>query len=51
MAARELIEAAALGFDQKRQPDAQEVVQDAMMRAHRALTKQYDEARCAALAG
>ena len=29
--------------------DAQEVVQDAMMRAHRALTKQYDEARCAAL--
>ncbi|HEU4521655.1 MAG TPA: sigma-70 family RNA polymerase sigma factor [Thermoanaerobaculia bacterium] len=30
--------------------DAQEVVQDAMMRAHRALTKQYDEARCAALA-
>jgi len=30
--------------------DAQEVVQDAMMRAHRALTRQYDEARCAALA-
>lgn len=30
--------------------DAQEVVQDAMMRAHRALTKQYDEARCTALA-
>lgn len=30
--------------------DAQEVVQDAMLRAHRALTKQYDEARCAALA-
>jgi RNA polymerase sigma-70 factor (ECF subfamily) len=30
--------------------DAQEVVQDAMMRAHRALTQQYDEARCAALA-
>jgi RNA polymerase sigma-70 factor (ECF subfamily) len=30
--------------------DAQEVVQDAMMRAHRALTHQYDEARCAALA-
>jgi RNA polymerase sigma-70 factor (ECF subfamily) len=30
--------------------DAQEVVQDAMIRAHRALTKQYDEARCAALA-
>ena len=30
--------------------DAQEVVQDALMRAHRALTKQYDEARCAALA-
>jgi RNA polymerase sigma-70 factor (ECF subfamily) len=29
--------------------DAQEVVQDAMMRAHRALTRQYDEARCAAL--
>lgn len=29
--------------------DAQEVVQDAMMRAHRALTKQYDEARCRAL--
>ena len=30
--------------------DAQEVVQDAMMRAHRALTRQYDESRCAALA-
>ncbi|HEX2121515.1 MAG TPA: RNA polymerase sigma factor [Thermoanaerobaculia bacterium] len=30
--------------------DAQEVVQDAMLRAHRALTRQYDEARCAALA-
>ena len=30
--------------------DAQEVVQDALMRAHRALTKQYDEARVAALA-
>src|SRR5204862_7403639 len=30
--------------------DAQEVVQDAMMRAHRALTRQYDEVRCAALA-
>jgi RNA polymerase sigma-70 factor (ECF subfamily) len=30
--------------------DAQEVVQDGMMRAHRALTRQYDEARCAALA-
>jgi RNA polymerase sigma-70 factor (ECF subfamily) len=30
--------------------DAQEVVQDAMMRAHRALTRQYDEQRCAALA-
>ncbi len=30
--------------------DAQEVVQDAMMRAHRALTRQYDEARCSALA-
>jgi RNA polymerase sigma-70 factor, ECF subfamily len=30
--------------------DAQEVVQDAMMRAHKALTKQYDAARCAALA-
>src|ERR1700688_2272342 len=30
--------------------DAQEVVQDAMMRAHRALTRQYDEERCAALA-
>lgn len=29
--------------------DAQEVVQDAMLRAHRALTRQYDEARCAAL--
>jgi RNA polymerase sigma-70 factor (ECF subfamily) len=25
-------------------------VQDAMLRAHRALTRQYDEARCAALA-
>ncbi|MEO8381380.1 MAG: sigma-70 family RNA polymerase sigma factor [Acidobacteriota bacterium] len=30
--------------------DAQEVVQDAMLRAHRALTRQYDEARCTALA-
>ena len=30
--------------------DAQEVVQDALMRAHKALTKQYDEARVAALA-
>ncbi|MEA2161912.1 MAG: hypothetical protein QOK37_39 [Thermoanaerobaculia bacterium] len=30
--------------------DAQEVVQDAMMRAHKALTRQYDEARCATLA-
>jgi RNA polymerase sigma-70 factor (ECF subfamily) len=30
--------------------DAQEVVQDAMMRAHKALTRQYDETRCAALA-
>lgn len=30
--------------------DAQEVVQDAMMRAHRALTRQYDESRCATLA-
>jgi RNA polymerase sigma-70 factor (ECF subfamily) len=29
--------------------DAQEVVQDAMMRAHRALTRQYDEPRVAAL--
>ena len=30
--------------------DAQEVVQDALMRAHKALTKQYDEARVAELA-
>jgi len=30
--------------------DAQEVVQDAMMRAHKALTRQYDEARCRDLA-
>ena len=30
--------------------DAQEVVQDAMLRAHRALTRQYDEARVTALA-
>src|SRR5207245_4939001 len=30
--------------------DAQEVVQDAMMRAHRALTRQYSAERCAALA-
>lgn len=30
--------------------DAQEVVQDAMLRAHRALTRQYDAARVAALA-
>ena len=30
--------------------DAQEVVQDALMRAHKALTRQYDEERCAKLA-
>lgn len=30
--------------------DAQEVVQDAMMRAHKALTRQYDVRRCAELA-
>jgi|ERR1051325_5744940 RNA polymerase sigma-70 factor (ECF subfamily) len=30
--------------------DAQEVVQDAILRAHRALTKQYDELRCRELA-
>src|SRR5947199_4758063 len=30
--------------------DAQEVVQDALLRAHKALTKQYDEERVAALA-
>jgi RNA polymerase sigma-70 factor (ECF subfamily) len=30
--------------------DAQEVVQDAFIRAHRALTRQYDEARCIDLA-
>jgi RNA polymerase sigma-70 factor (ECF subfamily) len=30
--------------------DAQEVVQDTFLRAHRAITRQYDEARCAALA-
>lgn len=30
--------------------DAQEVVQDAMMRAHRALTRQYDEAKVTTLA-
>jgi RNA polymerase sigma-70 factor (ECF subfamily) len=30
--------------------DAQEVVQDTFIRAHRALTRQYDQARCAALA-
>ncbi|HUP62536.1 MAG TPA: RNA polymerase sigma factor [Thermoanaerobaculia bacterium] len=30
--------------------DAQEVVQDAMLRAHRALTRQYDAVRVAALA-
>jgi len=30
--------------------DAQEVVQDAMMRAHKALTRQYDVARCETLA-
>src|SRR5260221_4710031 len=29
--------------------DAKEVVQDALMRAHKALTRQYDEARCATL--
>ena len=30
--------------------DAQEVVQDALLRAHKALTRQYDEQRCEALA-
>ena len=30
--------------------DAQEVVQDALVRAHRALSRQYDQARCASLA-
>lgn len=30
--------------------DAQEIVQDAFLRAHRALTRQYDEARCRELA-
>jgi len=30
--------------------DAQEVVQDALMRAHRALTRQYDAGRCETLA-
>jgi len=30
--------------------DAQEVVQDALMRAHRALSRRYDESRCASLA-
>ena len=30
--------------------DAEEVVQDALLRAHRALTVQYDESRCASLA-
>jgi RNA polymerase sigma-70 factor (ECF subfamily) len=30
--------------------DAQEVVQDAMLRAHHALTRQYDEERCSQLA-
>jgi len=30
--------------------DAQEVVQDAFLRAHRALTRQYDEERCRKLA-
>lgn len=30
--------------------DAQEVVQDAILRAHRALTRRYDEERCAQLA-
>lgn len=29
--------------------DAEEVVQDALLRAHRALTRQYDETRCAEL--
>ena len=29
--------------------DAQEVVQDALMRAHKALTRQYDEERCSSL--
>ncbi len=31
-------------------PDAQEVVQDALVRAHQALCRRYDEARCASLA-
>jgi RNA polymerase sigma-70 factor (ECF subfamily) len=30
--------------------DAQEVVQDALVRAHRALSRQYDESKCASLA-
>src|SRR5262245_8334814 len=30
--------------------DAQEVVQDALVRAHRALSRRYDESRCASLA-
>lgn len=30
--------------------DAQEVVQDALVRAHRALSRQYDASRCASLA-
>jgi RNA polymerase sigma-70 factor (ECF subfamily) len=29
--------------------DAQEVVQDTFLRAHKALTRQYDESKCAAL--
>lgn len=30
-------------------PDAQEVVQDALIRAHKALCRQYDESKCASL--
>jgi len=49
----ERYEAPLFGYAQgilQNSPDAQEVVQDALVRAHRALTRQYDESRCASLA-
>lgn len=49
----ETFEAALFNYAQRilqNHSDAQEVVQDAFLRAHRALTRQYDEAKCEALA-
>jgi RNA polymerase sigma-70 factor (ECF subfamily) len=49
----QLFEAPLFNYSQRlldNASDAQEVVQDTFLRAHRAITRQYDEARCAALA-